>query len=269
MTVDHHSDTSEPSAQGLVARDLEVRFGSVKAVAGLSLEAPLGRVTGLIGPNGAGKTTTFNALCGLVPLAGGRVELFGDDITVWPPATRARAGLGRTFQRVELFDSLSVRENIAISREARHAGARPLRHMFATRAELARIGEAVSEALELCELTTIADREVGQLTTGQRRLVELARAVAGDYRLLLLDEPSSSLEHHETAHLGRVVRYLVDQRGIGALLVEHDMSLVMGICQYLYVLDFGLPIFEGTGPEVAASDIVRLAYLGTEFEAAS
>jgi ABC-type branched-subunit amino acid transport system ATPase component len=229
----------------------------------VSLRAPTGRITGLIGPNGAGKTTIFNACSGLVRPSGGSVHLSGTDITRSPVARRARAGLGRTFQHFELFDSLSVRQNVALGAEGAFAGANPLGHMLATPVQQREVKSATEAALDSCELRAISDSTVGSLSTGQRRLVELARCLAGDFRLLLLDEPSSGLDSAETVRFGRMLRAAVEERGIGVLLVEHDMTLVTEFCDYLYVVDFGRLVFEGTPGEAVASPVVQAAYLGS------
>jgi ABC-type branched-subunit amino acid transport system ATPase component len=251
-------------SSGLEVRDLSVRYGGNVAVAGVSLSAAMGRLTGLIGPNGAGKTTTFNACSGLLRPATGHVLLFDHDVTRLGPARRARRGLGRTFQRMELFTSMTVAENVALGREARLAGSNPLWQQVATRRQRSTVRDATTEALEVCGITDLADQAVENLSTGQRRLVELARVYAGDFRLLLLDEPSSGLDHTESEHLGRILRSLVSDRGVGILLVEHDMALVMNVCDDLYVLDFGRLVFHGTPAETQASPIVRAAYLGAE-----
>ena len=251
-------------SSGLTIEHVVVRYGGHTAVNGISLSAPVGKITGLIGPNGAGKTTTFNACSGLLRPTEGTVRLFGDDVTRMSPQRRAQKGLGRTFQRMELFDSLSVRENVALGREAGLAGSRPLRHLRGSRSDSAAVAEAVTDALELCGITELAARRPADLSTGQRHLVELARCIAGGFTVMLFDEPSSGLDKGETVVFGRILRSLVELRGVGILIVEHDMSLVMSTCDYIYVLDFGEPIFEGTPSEVGASDIVRAAYLGSE-----
>jgi ABC-type branched-subunit amino acid transport system ATPase component/branched-subunit amino acid ABC-type transport system permease component len=248
--------------QGLTVRDLSVRFGGVHAVVAVSIDAPGGKITGLIGPNGAGKTTTFNACSGLVRPSSGRVMLHDLDVTRKAAPRRARQGLGRTFQRTELFSSLTVRQNIAMGREASMAGANPLAQVIGSRHSHRIIAEAVDEALELTGTTRIADAQAGLLPIGQRRLVELARALAGPFDMFLLDEPSSGLDGHETEKFGQVLRTVVRERGCGILLVEHDMSLVREICDYVYVLDFGQLIFEGTTEEMQHSAQVRVAYLG-------
>jgi ABC-type branched-subunit amino acid transport system ATPase component len=139
-----------------------------------------------------------------------------------------------------------------------------LRHLFSPRAERAAVAGAAEEAIHLCGLADLAERRAGAISTGQRRLVELARAIAGQFDILLLDEPSSGLDATETKRFGEILRAVIDRRGTGILLVEHDMALVMDVCEYLYVIDFGQPIFEGTAPEVRRSDVVRAAYLGSE-----
>ncbi len=249
---------------GLEVEGLRVAFGGLVAVDGIDLVAPEGRIVGLIGPNGAGKTTTFNACSGVLKPTHGRIRFLGEDISGLGVAARARRGLGRTFQRMELFDSMTVAENVSLGREAGRVGSSVVRHLFANRSSRAELAAAADESLRLCGIGAIADRTVGTLSTGQRRLVELARVLAGDFRLLLLDEPSSGLDAEETSAFGGVLEAVVAERRVGILLVEHDMSLVMRVCEYLYVLDFGKPIFDGTPEEVRASDVVRAAYLGTE-----
>jgi ABC-type branched-subunit amino acid transport system ATPase component len=256
--------TAPQDARGLQVENLVVRFGGLTAVDGVSLWAPPGRITGLVGPNGAGKTTTFNACTGLNRPTEGQVLLAGRDVTRTTPQARAQLGLGRTFQRMELYDSLTVADNVALGLEARLAGNKPWRLLVGRRGEHARVRTAAAEAMERCGISDLANRRPADLSTGQRRLVELARAVAGDSRILLLDEPSSGLDRTETESFGQVLRDLVAAEGRGLLLVEHDMSLVMTICDYVYVLDFGKPIFEGTAAELAASPIVRAAYLGSD-----
>jgi ABC-type branched-subunit amino acid transport system ATPase component/branched-subunit amino acid ABC-type transport system permease component len=251
---------------GLAVRDLSVRFGGVRAVNSVSLKAPCGSITGLIGPNGAGKTTTFNACSALVRPSSGQITLHDLDVTRESPPRRARRGLGRTFQRTELYNSLTVRQNVAMGREASMAGANPLRQVFSSRRANRAIDAAVEEALELTGTARIADAQAGLLPIGQRRLVELARALAGPFDMLLLDEPSSGLDRHETEQFGRVLRTVVRERRSGVLLVEHDMTLVRDICDYVYVLEFGQLIFEGTAEEMQNSAQVRAAYLG-DFDA--
>ena len=252
------------STDGLVVTDLSVTYGGHHAVDGLSLTARPGRVTGLIGPNGAGKTSSFNAITGLLRPSRGAISLDGAAIGSLSPAARARRGLGRTFQRMELLDELTVAENIGVAREAALAGGRPWRHLVGRRHDRTAIGECVTRALEMCGLTGLADRQVASLSTGQRRLVELARVVSGTFRIVLLDEPSSGLDPTETQRFGTILEDLVADGSLGILLVEHDMSLVMRVSSYIHVIDFGKPIFEGTPSDVMSSDLVRAAYLGSE-----
>lgn len=249
---------------GLVVSGLTVRFGGLLAVDDVSLRAGQGVITGLIGPNGAGKSTTFNACSGLVRPSKGRVELAGVDITRAEPSRRARLGLGRTFQRVELCDSLTTLENVALGCEARRAGSNPWRHVWGRSGEWKRSVDDAVASLERCGIAHLAGRRAGDLSTGQRRLVELARVIAGGFSMLLLDEPSSGLDPTETEEFGRILAGIVREEGRSALLVEHDMALVMAICAHIYVLEFGRLIFEGTPDHVASSPVVRTAYLGSE-----
>jgi len=249
---------------GLEVRRLSVRFGGIKAVQDISLVAPMASITGLVGPNGAGKTTTFNACSGLLKPTEGQVVLHGRDVTSLGPAGRSRLGLGRSFQRIELFSSLTVRENVALGREASMAGANPARQLVGTAHQRATVRRAVEGAIELTGIGPLADLQAGLLPVGQRRMVELARVLAGPFDVLLLDEPSSGLDGSETRRFGEILTRAVADRGLGILLVEHDMALVRQVCQTIYVLDFGRLIFEGTPAEMLASPVVRSAYLGSE-----
>jgi ABC-type branched-subunit amino acid transport system ATPase component/branched-subunit amino acid ABC-type transport system permease component len=249
---------------GLEINDVEVRFGGLVAVDGVSISAPSGQVTGLIGPNGAGKTTTFNACTGLVKPTKGGITIGGVDASRRGPAARARLGLGRTFQKMELFETLTVRENVAAGAEGVLAGYNPIAHVAIKPGQGGAVNAAAQRAMELCELTELADTPAVSLSTGQRRLVELARCLAGPFGLLLLDEPSSGLDRAETARFGEILKKVVADRGIGILLVEHDMSLVLDICEHVYVLDFGELIFDGSPAEISASPIVQAAYLGND-----
>ena len=215
---------------GLVVDNLRVRFGGLVAVDELSFTVQPGRITGLIGPNGAGKTTTFDACSGLNRRVGGKISIHDRDVTRLGPAARGRLGLGRTFQRMQLGDSLTVAENVALGREAGLAGALPWSQMFASPTQRRETVQATAHALELCGIADLAEVQAGALSTGQRRLVELARCLAGDFDILMLDEPSSGLDHRETAAFAEVLLRVVEERGCGILLVEHDVALVMSIC---------------------------------------
>ncbi len=261
----HLAAVAEPArGPGIEVHHLAVYFGGLHAVEDVSLGAPMGLITGLVGPNGAGKTTTFNACSGLIKPTSGRVLLHGDDVTTIGPAGRSRLGLGRTFQRAELFNSLTVRENVALGREAFLAGGNPRTQLMSSRRDDATIARAVAEAIELTDIGALAGLQAGLLPTGQRRMVELARVLAGPFSVLLLDEPSAGLDGAETQKFGQILQTAVAERGMGILLVEHDMALVRQVCQNIFVLDFGRLIFEGTPQEMLASATVRAAYLGSE-----
>jgi ABC-type branched-subunit amino acid transport system ATPase component/branched-subunit amino acid ABC-type transport system permease component len=249
---------------GLSVESISVSYGGALAVDALSLQAPLGRITGLIGPNGAGKTSTFNVASGLVSPQKGKVRLNGEVISTFTPAKRARMGLGRTFQRVELFNSLTVRENIGFGREGGMVGANAVRQVHGSRAHKRIIEDAVEDAARLVGATPFLDLRAGDLSTGHKRLVELARALAGTFDVIMLDEPSSGLDNDETSHFGEILSHVVSERGIGILLVEHDMSLVRQVCNDVYVMDFGKLIFTGSCEEMLRDDTVRAAYLGSD-----
>jgi len=259
----------ESSARGLEAERVSVVYGGHRAVDAVNLTAPTGRITGLIGPNGAGKTSFFNACTGLLRPAEGVIRIDGVDVTRRSAAHRARLGLGRTFQRMEIVNTMSVRTNVALGAESRLAAGNPLNHMLTSPRQRRDINRAADGALDACGITTLADRTAGTLSTGQRRLVELARVLAGGFPLLLLDEPSSGLDEEESDRFGEILVTAVATRGLGILLVEHDMDLVMSVCAHLYVLEFGRLIFQGTPAETQSSDLVRAAYLGSESLAAS
>ena len=237
----------------LSTQDVVVRFGVLQAVSQASIEVVEGRVTGLIGPNGAGKTTLFNVITGLQEPTAGKVFFDGKDITNKNPFKRARMGIARTFQKLEVFGSLSARENILVAAEQRktwdRSGFDP--------------NQVCDEILEKVGLSDVSEFMVGTLPTGTARLAELARALASNPKVLLLDEPSSGLNEEETEEMASLLRKLVDE-GLGVLLVEHDMSFVMGTCQFIHVLDFGTIIATGTPAEVQANAQVQAAYLGTE-----
>jgi branched-chain amino acid transport system ATP-binding protein len=228
-----------------------VRFGGVHALRGVNLDVEPGAVTGLIGPNGAGKTTLFNAICGLQALNGGLVSFEGTSMQGLRPHRRARLGIARTFQRLEIFGSLSVRENVLASAEIRRRWSRD-------HSDAAANADGV---LELVGLSALRDRGADTLPTGQARLLELARALATRPRLLLLDEPSSGLSDSESEELGDLLVHLA-QAGMAVLLVEHDMGLVMRVCSRINVLDFGSVLTVGSPAEIRSDERVRAAYLG-------
>ena len=237
----------------LECRELKVSFGGIQALQGASLIAEGGAVTGLIGPNGAGKTTLFNAVTGLHPPDDGLILLDGDDVGRARPHRRARKGVARTFQRLEVFGSLTVRENVLVAGEI-------WKRWSKTRdTDLER---GTDELLGLTGLRHLAHVRVDALPTGPARLVEVARALATHPRLLLMDEPGSGLNDEETDALARLLLDLA-QEGLAILLVEHDVELVMRVCERIYVLDFGRIIAEGTPREIQHNEQVQAAYLGT------
>jgi branched-chain amino acid transport system ATP-binding protein len=241
----------------LETHGVTVRFGGNVALNDVSVDANPGLVTGLIGPNGAGKTTLFNVVTGLLPPTSGTVSLEGKDISALAPHKRARRGMARTFQRLELFTSLSVRDNIQVAGEIRNGWDRL--HRMNAAAEADRI-------IELVGLTSVADRDVSDIPTGTARVVELGRALMTRPKVLLLDEPASGQTEQETEHFGQLLQKLAHDDGLTVLLVEHDMSLVMAVCDHIHVLDFGRIIARGTPDEIRKNQAVLDAYLGADEE---
>jgi branched-chain amino acid transport system ATP-binding protein len=240
--------------------DLTVRYGGLAANADVNLEVPSGKLVGLIGPNGAGKTTFIDAITGFTNISSGRVEFDGKDLAGLTPDRRAHLGLVRTFQSLELFEDLTVRENLLAAAE------RPTWWSFVvdllrppkTSAE----NEArVSDALGVLGLEGIADRLPMDLSHGQRKLVGVARALAAKPKLLLLDEPAAGLDTAESQLLGQHLRSFLDT-GTTIFLIDHDMGLVLNVCDYIYVLDFGRIIAEGTSAQIRKDPAVIGAYLG-------
>ena len=237
----------------LEVQGMSKRFGGLAAVDDVSLRVPPGEVTSLIGPNGAGKTTLFNCLTGVLTPTSGRVLLDGRDITSLPMHRRAQLGLGRTFQRLEVFSGMTVENNLLVAAEAmeRHRGT----HGRAAARAL------TDQVLETVGLTRERHSLAGELSTGTLRLVELGRALCTQPRVLLLDEPGSGLDSRESEALEHILRDIVAS-GVGILLVEHDVELVMSISHTIYVVDFGKLIATGGPADISASEDVRRAYLG-------
>jgi ABC-type branched-subunit amino acid transport system ATPase component len=237
----------------LVVAGVSVQFGGLLALDGVDLDVAAGEIHGLIGPNGAGKTTLFNVITGLQRPARGTVHLAAHDVTKSSPHVRSRRGLGRTFQRLELFGTLTARENVQMAAEVDRRGRRAGRTASQEADyQLARVG-----------ILDVADHSADSLPTGLARLVELARALATSPSVLLLDEPSSGLDAEESEALGKVLTQVAAE-GMAVLLVEHDMALVMGICDRLDVLDNGQVIACGTPSSVRALPRVQEAYLGAD-----
>jgi branched-chain amino acid transport system ATP-binding protein len=235
--------------------DVVVRFGGVTAVNHANFEVEAGTVTGLIGPNGAGKTTCFNVITGLQTPTSGKVYLDDHDITRMAVNRRARRGIGRTFQRLEAFGSLSVWDNVRTALDI-HEGIRGLFNAVDGSADL-----VVEELLERVGIVEYADERADSIPTGVARLLEVARALACEPRLLLLDEPSSGLDESETSAFGELLVELAAE-GRTVLMVEHDMDLVMNVCDTIHVLDFGAIIAQGTPAEIRKDPLVQRAYLG-------
>jgi branched-chain amino acid transport system ATP-binding protein len=228
-------------------------FGGAQVLNEVSIAVAPAEVTGLIGPNGAGKTTLFNVVSGLLTPKSGQITIDGRDVTKAGPAVRARRGLARTYQRLELFTSLTVRDNIRVAGEIRNSWSR--RGRIDVNAETDR-------TIELVGLGDVADREVSELPTARARVVEVARALMTQPRVLLLDEPASGQTEQETLEFGMLLRQLVDERELAICLVEHDVNLVMDTCAVIHVLDYGQVIASGTPEHVKNDEAVVNAYLG-------
>jgi branched-chain amino acid transport system ATP-binding protein len=245
---------------GLDIQGVSVRFGGLAALSEVSLRAADGAITGLIGQNGAGKTTLFNVVTGMQRPNAGTVALDGRDLRGLSSYRRARLGLGRTFQRLELFGSLTVAENIGVAASIGQRGI--------VKARAKTIQDIREEILDRLGLTSVANERADTLPTGTGRLVELARALATRPKVLLLDEPASGQDVDETERFSGILRQLASD-GLAILLVEHDMELVMNVCHSIVVLNYGRVICTGTPAEVRADSEVQAAYLGTVAEAAA
>jgi len=245
---------------------LTKRFGGVTALAELDLVVPERAVLGLIGPNGAGKTTLINCISGHFLPDGGRISFRGEDVTRLPPHERTKRGIARTFQGVRLFKGLSVLDNVLIGRHTRMRPDIVSRLVPLRRAALSPDVAVATGLLERIGLATRARDLAGELSHGEQRRLEIARALASEPTLLLLDEPAAGLNSTESARLRELMRALVGE-GLTIVLIEHDVRLVMGVSARVAVLNFGRKIAEGAPAEVQADAAVREAYLGAEDEA--
>jgi branched-chain amino acid transport system ATP-binding protein len=258
------------STARLEAKGVTVRFGGLVALDNVDIDLPAKTTVGLVGPNGAGKSTLFGVLSGLLRPTAGSVFMDGADVTKASPQKRARRGLARTFQHPELFSSLTVREHVTLAYRVRHARSRLWTDLVTGagfRRPPAAETERVDELIEALHLRDCQRLPAAGLPLGLSRLVEVARALAVDPQALLLDEPSSGLDVRETDELAGVLRGLVGDHGVSVLLVEHDVPLVLGLCDQVHVLDFGLKIAAGTPAEIRNDPAVRAAYLGEEVSA--
>ncbi|MFE9924553.1 ABC transporter ATP-binding protein [Streptomyces sp. NPDC005774] len=264
------TDTGPGTASPRIeAAGVTVRFGGLVALDDVGLQVPPASVVGLVGPNGAGKSTLFAVLSGLLGPSAGAVLMGGRDVTGVSAQVRARRGLARTFQHPELFPGLTVREHVVLAHRVRHARRRIWTDLVTAggfRRPAADEDRRVDEILAALRLSGQAHLPVPGLPLGTSRLVEIARALAVDPDVLLLDEPSSGLDARETDELATTLTRVVAERGVSLLLVEHDVELVLGLSDVVHVLDFGVKISEGTPAQVRADPAVRAAYLGAEHE---
>jgi ABC-type branched-subunit amino acid transport system ATPase component len=261
----------DPAAKVVLeCQDLVKRFGGITAVDHVNLSVRKGEIVGLIGHNGAGKTTLMDCVSGFLRADGGRIILRGVDVTAWAPHLRAQGAMGRSFQDARLFPSLTVAETIAVSRERHLAN----RDMFAAALYLPASYESelaaqakVDELIELMGLGAYAFKLTGELSTGTRRIVDIACILAQDPQVLLLDEPSGGVAQKETEALGPMLRRVVDQTGCALLIIEHDMPMVSNLCDRLVALELGGVIAEGPPTEVLNHPRVVASYLGTDEKA--
>jgi branched-chain amino acid transport system ATP-binding protein len=247
----------------LKLRDVTVQFGGLRAVDGVGLTVGDGQLVGVIGPNGAGKTTLIDAVTGIVP-SRGEVLLGDRRLDGLPAHRRAGHGLVRTFQTIELFDDLTIRENLLVAAEP-SSWAAMAKALFWARPQQ-QVRRKVDATLELLGIGELADRLPNSVSLGQRKLVTVARGLAASPRLLLLDEPAAGLDTEESLELGKTLRGITGT-GVSILLVDHDMGLVLSVCDYIYVLDFGRIIAAGTPQGIASDQRVIDAYLGAEDQA--
>lgn len=248
----------------LTVRDLSMQFGGLKAVDGVNLDVNERQIVSIIGPNGAGKTTVFNCLSGFYTPTGGTVNFKGKDIHPLPDFQISRLGMVRTFQHVRLFSNMTVIENLLVAQH-RHVNTNLLAGLFKSRDYKQKEEQAMTRArywLDKVNLTEMANREAGNLAYGQQRRLEIARCMVTEPELLLLDEPAAGLNPKETKDLDNLIVSLKEDYSVSVLLIEHDMNLVMGISDQIYVINQGQPLASGTPDEIRNNPDVIKAYLG-------
>jgi ABC-type branched-subunit amino acid transport system ATPase component len=259
--------TVDVGTSAIEARNVTVRFGGLVALNDVSLSVEPGTIVGLVGPNGAGKTTLFGVLSGLLNPQGGDVFLGGQRVTGASPSKRSRLGLARTFQQLELFMGLTVREHVVLGYRVRKQRSRlwsDLLTFGSLHRASAEENERVDHLVELLGLQGVANTPASILPLGTARRVEVARALATGPSIVLLDEPSSGLDAHETSQLGAALRTVVEEEHVSMLLVEHDVAMVLGLSSQVAVLDFGVRIAYGTPDVIRKDPAVRAAYLGDD-----
>ena len=254
-----------PATDLLTVEGVTLSFGGIAALAGVDFRVREGSITGVIGPNGAGKTSLLNCISGFYRPDAGRVRLGGEDVTRVPADRRAAMGIARTFQNTSLFEGMTVLDNVKLGAHARLRGgilSTMLGTPAARREELALREEVEREVIDFLEMEHLRGRAVGSLSYGLQKRVDLARALAMRPRLLLLDEPVAGMNEEETEDMARFVLDIQEERGVTVVLIEHDMGVVMDLCDRVTVLSFGERIAEGSPAEIQANPEVIQAYLG-------